>query len=113
MYENRKVKLAGKIMVQYEDQEVNLPLIIVKGADKATLFVLQWLEHIKLNWQKASCVQESVPRVLEKHTDVFGEVLSMLKGSSAKIYVVSDQPPKFFKPRERYRKNWIGWWRRS
>ena len=33
--ENQTVDLAGKIMVnvQYEDQEVNLPLIIVKGAD--------------------------------------------------------------------------------
>ena len=42
--------LAGEIIanVQYEDQEVNL-LFIVKGADKAALFSLQWLEHIKLN----------------------------------------------------------------
>ena len=44
-YENQTVDLAGKIMVivHYEDQEVNLPLIIVKGADKAALFGLQWL----------------------------------------------------------------------
>ena len=52
-YENRTVDLAVKIMVnvQYEDQEVNLPLIFVKGADKAALFDLQGLEHIKLKWQ--------------------------------------------------------------
>ena len=51
-YENQTVDLARKIIVyvQYEDQEVNLPLIVVKGADKIVLFCLQWLEHIKLNW---------------------------------------------------------------
>ena len=41
----------------------------------------------------------SVSGVLEKHTYVFGECLLMLKGTTAKIYVVSDQPPNYFKPR--------------
>ena len=59
-YENQTVDLAGIIMVNihYEDQEVKLLLIIVKGADKAALFGLQWLEHIKLNWQKVCCSTE-------------------------------------------------------
>ena len=50
-YENQTVDLTGKIMVnvQYKDQGVNLPLIIVKCADKAALFGRQWLEHVKLN----------------------------------------------------------------
>ena len=34
--------------------------------------------------------------MLEKHTDVFGEGLGMLKGTTANIYIVSDQPPSFF-----------------
>ena len=99
-YENQTVDMAGKIMVnvQYEDQGVNLPLIIVKGADKAALFGLQWLEHIKLNWQKVCCMQGFVSGVLVKHSEVFGEGLGMLKGTTDKIYVVSDQPPRFFKP---------------
>ena len=85
------------VNVQYEDQEVNLPLIIVKGADKAALCGLQWLEHIKLNWQKVCCMQGFVSGVLVKHSEVFGEGLGMLKGTTDKIYVVSDQPPIFFK----------------
>ena len=44
-------------------------------------------------------MQGSVSGVLEKHTEVFGEGLGMLKGTTAKIDVVSDQPPRFFKPR--------------
>ena len=97
-YENQTVDMAGKIMVhiQYEDQAVNLSLIIVESSHKA---VLQWLEHIKLNLQKAWCIRGSVSGVLEKHTYVFGECLLMLKGTTAKIYVVSDQPPNYFKPR--------------
>ena len=53
-YDNQTVDLAGEILVNvlYDDQEVNLPLVIVKGADKATFFGLQCLEHIKLNVQK-------------------------------------------------------------
>ena len=86
------------VNVQYEDQEVNLPLMFVKGTDKVALFGLQWLEHIKLNWQKVCCMQGSVSEVLEKHIS-FRERLGMLKGTTAKMYVVSDQPPKFFKPR--------------
>ena len=42
-YETQTMHLAGEIMVnvQYEDQEVNLPLIIIKGAEKAALFGLR------------------------------------------------------------------------
>ena len=79
--------------------KVNLPLIIVKGAGKAALFGMQWFEHIKFNWQKVCCVQGSVSGVLEKHTVVFGEGLGMPKGTTAKIYVESDQPSKFLKQR--------------
>jgi len=66
--------------------------VIVKVADKVALFGLQWLEHIKLYWQKVYCMQGSVSEVLEKHTDIFGEGLNVLKGTTAKIYVMSDQP---------------------
>ena len=44
-------------------------------------------------------MQGSVSEVLEKHIEGFGEGLGMLKGTTAKKYVVSDQPPKFFKTR--------------
>ena len=43
-------------------------------------------------------MQRSVSGVLEKQTDVFGEGLDMLKGTTAKINFESDQPPKVFKP---------------
>ena len=99
------IKLILSDLVQYKDQQVKLPLIIVKGAEKADLFRLQWLEHVKLNWQKVCCMQGSVSGVLEKHTDVLGEGLGMLKGTTAEIYVVSDQPPKSLKSR-------TGWCRR-
>ena len=44
-------------------------------------------------------MQGSVQGVLEKHTEIVGEGLGMLKGTTATIDVGSDQPPKFFKPR--------------
>ena len=86
-YENQTVDLIVNIIinVQYESQEVNVPLIIVKDADKAALFGLQWIEHIKLNWQKVCCMQRSVSRVLEKDTYVFKEGLGMLKGTTCQV----------------------------
>ena len=70
-YENRTFDLASKlkVIVKYEDQEVNnLALIISRGTDRAVLFGLQWLKHIKLNWQRVCCMQGSVSVVLDKHT---------------------------------------------
>ena len=62
------------VNVQYEDQEINLPLIIVKSTDKAVLFGLQWFDHIKLNWKKVCCMQGSVSEVLEKHRSSRGRI---------------------------------------
>ena len=79
------------VTVKYGDQEVNnSPLIILRGTDKAALFGLQWLEHIKLNWQKVCCKQRSVSGVLEKRTEVFREGRGMLMGTTAKSYVESE-----------------------
>ena len=62
------------VTVKYKDQRVNnLPLTIVRGTDKAAM----WLEHIKLNWQKVCYLQGSVSGVLEKHIEVFGEGMCM------------------------------------
>ena len=44
-------------------------------------------------------MQGPVSGVFEKHTEVFGEELAMLNGTTAKIDVESDQSPKFFNRR--------------
>ena len=101
-FDNQKVELAGKILVdvKYEDQQVrHLPLFITKGADKAALFGLQWLDKIKLDWNKVCSLTASLSALLGRHKDVFGEELGLLKGEAAKIYVDDSQIPKFFKPR--------------
>ena len=101
-FDNQKVELAGKILVdvKYEDQQVRqLPLFITKGADKAALFGLQWLDKIKLDWNKVCSLTASLSALLGRHKDVFGEELGLLKGAAAKIYVDDSQIPKFFKPR--------------
>ena len=87
----------------FKKQCLVLYFVVLKNIEKAASFGMQWLEHVKLNWQKVYCMQVSVSGVLEKHTDVFGKGLGMLKGTTAStalplIYVESDQPLKFFKP---------------
>ena len=96
-FDNQKVELAGKILVdvKYEDQQVRqLPLFITKGADKAALFGLQWLDKIKLDWNKVCSLTASLSALLGKHKGVFGQELGLLKGAAAKIYVDDSQIPK-------------------
>ena len=44
-------------------------------------------------------MQGSLSGVWEKHIEDFVEVHGVLKGTTAKMYVESDQPPKFFEPK--------------
>ena len=101
-FDDKTVLLAGKIFVEvaYEDQpSCRLPLIITKGADKAALFSLQWLESIRLDWNKVCSVVASLSAVLDKYAGVFSQALGLLKGVAAKIHVDASQAPKLFKLR--------------
>ena len=87
------------VIVEYEDQGVNLPLIVVKIADKAALFGLQWLEHYRVELAESMLHAGIYIRSVGETHRRFRERLGMLKGIIAKIYVVSVEPSKFFKSR--------------
>ena len=72
------------VAVSYESQTTLLPLVVVKG-DKASLFVRNWLVHIKLNWPVINRVSNNweVDDLLQKHQQLFREELGTLKGMEA------------------------------
>ena len=93
------VKGQVQVEVQYEQQQVKLPLVIVDG-NGPSLFGRQWLDCIKLNWRLINHVQsETLQSVLDHHQEVFNSELGTLKGYEAKILVDTDAQPRFCKAR--------------
>ena len=93
------VRGEAQVEVQYEQQRLKLPLVIVNG-DGPSLFGRQWLDSIKINWKAINCVQsKSLQSVVDRHQEVFKPELGTLKGYEAKILVDSDARPRFHKAR--------------
>ena len=60
-----------------------------------------WLQEIKLNWSDIKIVHSfsSLDNVLRKHEDVFRPQLGNLEDVTAKIHVVPQAHPRFFRAR--------------
>ena len=101
-YTGEKISPLGTIDVhiQYETQEATLPLLVVPG-DGPSLIGRNWLQEIKLNWSDIKIVHSfsSLDNVLHKHEDVFRPQLGNLKDVTAKIHVVPQAHPRFFRAR--------------
>ena len=85
------------VEVTYRSQQATLPLIVVQGKRPS----LNWMEVIRLNWSNINHVTTnfSLERILSKYPVVFQNELGLLKGTKAKMFVVVDATPRFFKPR--------------
>ena len=100
-YSNESLQVLGQIeaKIQYNKQEVQLPLIIVKG-NGPSLFGRDWLAHIQLDWKKIHSIQKcGVAKVLERHSHVFKETLGTLQGYEAHLYVDPQVKPRYCKAR--------------
>ncbi|KAL9985219.1 hypothetical protein ACROYT_G007595, partial [Oculina patagonica] len=102
-YTGEKIPVLGEVLipVKYQNQQHDLPAMVVKGPGP-NLLGRDWLQVIKFNWNSIFNVQENNPqlqKVLDAHKNVFGEGLGTLKGTEAKIYVDPGATPKFMKAR--------------
>jgi len=117
-YTGEKIPVLGEVLipVKYQNQQHNLPAVLVKSPGP-NLLGRDWLQVIKLNWNGIFNIQESNPqlqKILDAHKNVFGEGLGTLKGNEAKIYVDPGVTPKFMKARpvpmplkQKLNRNWI------
>ena len=102
-YTGEKITPLGTmdVQVQYQGQEVSLPLLVVPG-NGLSLIGRNWLEHIKLNWSEINTVNlsfSSLGKILEIHSSVFRPELGKLMDISAKLHIPSDAKPRFFRAR--------------
>ena len=100
-YSNESLEVLGQIeaTVQYNEQTVNLPLIVVKGNGQS-LFGRDWLARIRLDWQRIhSILKCGITEVLNHHSHVFQEILGTLQGYEAQLYVDPQAKPRYCKAR--------------
>ena len=90
---------SADVTVEYDEQQVMLPLVVVKGGGPS-LFGRNWLEIVKLNWPAIHRVQESpLNSILAEHQAIFQEGLGTLVGYYAQIQIDPSATPKFCKAR--------------
>ena len=100
-YSNESLQVLGQVeaKIQYNEQSVQLPLIVVEG-NGPSLFGRDWLAHIQLDWKKIHSIQRcGVEEVLKRHSHVFTESLGTLRGYEAQLYVDPQAKPKYCKAR--------------
>ena len=100
-YSGEYLETLGNINVSvcYGDQQVTLPLVVIKGKGPS-LFGRNWLEKIKLDWPEIHKLQEDpVGAILRQHAIVFEESLGTLKGFTAQVHIDPAVKPRFCKAR--------------
>lgn len=102
-YTGEPVEIVGvaDVHVKYQQQEKDMPLVIVKGTGPC-LLGRAWLEEIHLQWGEIKLVQSerrTLQQVLSRHEEVIKEELGMLKGATATLHVPSGASPRFYRPR--------------
>ena len=101
MYSGEYLDILGSadVTVEYGEQQVMLPLVVVKGGGPS-LFGRNWLEKVKLNWPAIHQVQESaLNSILAEHQAIFQEGLGTLVGYYTQIQIDPSATPKFCKAR--------------
>ena len=97
--EDIAVKGVLQVDVEYKNQNVRVPLVVVAGSGPS-LFGREWLNKITLDWKDIHKVHScTLEELISKHETLFEDGLGMLRNFHAKIYVDPDVRPKFFKPR--------------
>ena len=100
-YTGDLIPVRGSVLipVEHNTRSLTLPLIVTDGSGPS-LLGHNWLSVLCLDWQTIFTVQRSasLQQVLDSHSEVFKEGLGELKNAKAKIYIVSNEQPRFFKP---------------
>ena len=104
-YSSQPIIVVGQTVVQvrYEDQEAQLPLLVVEGKGPS-LIGRNWMSHINFNWKAIKCTRAStstteLDSLLMKYPSVFEDKLGTMKHFRAKLEIKEGATPKFFRPR--------------
>ena len=101
-YTGSEIPVVGEltVRVRHQDQQLELPLVIVAGSGPS-LLGRDWLSQMRLDWQSMFATQreETLADVIQRHEEVFQEGLGRMKGAQATLHINPEVEPKFYKPR--------------
>ncbi|KAJ8032982.1 hypothetical protein HOLleu_23086 [Holothuria leucospilota] len=116
-YTGDSITVCGEIQcaVEYSGQRLTLPLVVVDHDEKPALLGRNWLEKLKLNWNKIFSVtsiskaqvsgvnrsseNDRLDLLPRKHSNLFQDSYDGWKGYEAHIRMKTDATPVFHKPR--------------
>ena len=97
-YSGQAITSKGEIdvIVTYGDQQATLPLIVVASTGPS-LFGINWLTTILLDWKSIRSVSHQPPitELLQKYSEVFKGGLGKIIGHKAKIHVDPYAQPRY------------------
>lgn len=73
-YSGHQLDVAGQATVEvtYEQQQANLPLVVIAGTQRPALLGRNWLAVIKVNWSALHKIQgDKLQNILAKHSVLF------------------------------------------
>ena len=96
-YTGEELQLVGEavVRVQYQNQQEELNLVVVKGSGPS-LLGRDWLQKIRLNWAEVRSLKAAsttLEQVLVKHSGLFKDELGTIKGVTAKFHVDPNAKP--------------------
>ena len=105
-YSGHAIPVVGEttVHVQYQTQQVNLPIVVTKGKGLA-LMGRDWLSKLKLDWHQISNIQQANPPkpkledIVQQFPKLFDGKLGTINGFTAELKVKENAPPQYFKPR--------------
>ena len=109
-YTGEQIPVKGSLLVDVkygQQRHTNLKLLVVSGSGSC-LMGRDWLHIVRLDWRTIGKVSiPTAPADLDsrlaalqhKYQEVFSDTLSTITPYRAKLSVVADAQPKFFKPR--------------
>ena len=103
-YTGEKIKVCGEcsVVVEYNNQEYQLSLFVVKGGTSC-LLGRDWLSVIKLDWHSIATVQKSLEgelnQLLDRYQAVFDGKVGTIRGCEARLLLREGAQPRFHRAR--------------
>lgn len=101
--EQIEIKGEAKVQIEHNGQSLKLPLMVVADHGAPSLLGRDWLEVLRLDWnkvQKVRCFQdERLSQILEENATLFADSLGTMQGVKAKLQLCREAVPKFLKAR--------------
>ena len=99
-----ELKVVGRAVVRVRyggKEERELGLVVVSGTGPS-LLGRDWLHRLRLDWREIrmlNATSDTLEAELVKHSNLFRDELGIIRGITAKFYVLPSAKPRFYRPR--------------